>query len=432
MRIALTGDSIVTRRGLTADPGAARLYELIRGCDAAFTNIEVVPSGFRGDPSFENDGSHLAAEPGVLDDLLGAGFSLFTAANNHILDYGIAGLRLTMEEMDRRGMRHAGLGDTLETARMPAYLDLAAGGVALLACCSTFPKGKEAGAQRPDMQGRPGLNPLRFETVHEVTPAQFAALQGIAESLGLEAQRREKIQLGFGFPPNDPSIFHFQGQGYRAAETPAIRTAALGRDVEAIAKWVREARSRADLVVLSLHAHEQGATMEEPADFIPPFCRRMIDEGADIVVGHGPHLLRGMEIHRGRPIFYSLGNFVGQNELTEKLPADSYDLFRVSQEATPGAMYAQRHDHDRKGFPADRRFWESVVPICRFADGRLAAIEIHPIVLGFGLKPHQRGRPRLAEGAEARAILDRLSELSRPFGVALDVGEGVAQLRIPA
>jgi len=226
MRVALTGDSIVTRRGLTSDPAAARLYDLIRGCDAAFTNIEVVPSGFRGDPSFENDGSHLAAEPGVLDDLLGAGFSLFTAANNHILDYGIAGLRLTMEEFDRRGMCHAGLGHTLETARMPAYLDVAAGSVALLACCSTFPKGKEAGAQRPDMQGRPGLNPLRFETVHEVTPAQFAALQSIAGSLGLEAQRSEKIQLGFGFPPIDASIFHFQGQSYRAAETPAIRTAA--------------------------------------------------------------------------------------------------------------------------------------------------------------------------------------------------------------
>ncbi|WP_372621173.1 CapA family protein [Falsiroseomonas sp.] len=432
MRIALTGDSIATRRGLTADPAAAPLYDLLRGADAAFTNIEVVPCGFRGDPSFENDGSHLAAEPGVLDDLLGAGFSLFTAANNHILDYGIAGLRLTMQEMDRRGMCHAGLGDTLETARMPAYLDVPAGSVALLACCSTFPKGKEAGAQRPDMQGRPGLNPLRYDTVHEVTAAQLDALKGIADSLGLEAQRREKIQLGFGFPPADPAIFHFQGQSYRAAEAPAIRTAALQRDVEGIAKWVREARGRADLVVLSLHAHEQGATMEDPAEFIPPFCRRMIEEGADIVVGHGPHLLRGMELHRGRPIFYSLGNFVGQNELTQKLPADSYDLFRVPQESTPGAMYRQRHDDDRKGFPADRRFWEAVVPICRFDDGRLVEVEIHPIVLGHGLKPHRRGRPKLAPGADARAILDRFALLSQPFGTAMEIGEGIARLRIPA
>ena len=206
MRIALTGDSIVTRRGLAADPAAAPLYEIIRGADAAFTNIEVVPSGFRGDPSFENDGSHLAAEPAVLDDLLGAGFNLFTAANNHILDYGIAGLRITLDEMARRGMCHAGLGETLETARMPAYLDLAAGSVAVLSCCSTFPKGKEAGAQRGDMQGRPGLNPLRYDTVHEVTEAQLAALREIDAALGLEAQRQEKASASRPtIPPSSPS-----------------------------------------------------------------------------------------------------------------------------------------------------------------------------------------------------------------------------------
>lgn len=428
MRVVLTGDSIVTRRGLTADPEAAPLWSLIRGADAAFTNIEVVPNGFRGDPGFENDGSHLAADPAVLDDLVAAGFSLFTAANNHILDYGIAGLLVAMEEMDRRGMVHAGLGRNLGTARMPAYLDVPAGSIALLSCCSTFPKGKEAGAQRPDMQGRPGLNPLRFDTVHEVTPAQLDALRGIAEALGLERQRLEKIQLGFGHPPPSPDLFPFQGQLYRAAGRPAIRTTARASDVEAIATWVREARGRADLVILSLHAHEQGADREEPAEFIPAFCRRMVEEGADIVVGHGPHLLRGMEIHRGRPIFYSLGNFVAQNELTQRLPADSYDLFRVPQDRTPGAMYRQRHDDDRKGFPADRRYWESVVPVCDFAGGALRGIAFHPVVMGFGNPPHRRGRPKPATGAEARAILDRFAALSRPFGAALRTEGDVARL----
>ncbi len=428
MRIALTGDSIVTRRGLGADPAARPLFDLLRGCDAAFTNIEVVPNGFRGDPGFENDGSHLAAEPAVLDDLMRCGFNLFTAANNHILDYGIAGLRIAMAEMDRRGMVHAGLGETLELARMPAYLDTAAGSVALLACCSTFPKGKEAGAQRPEMQGRPGLAPLRFDTVHEVTAAQMAALRELDLALGLAERRRERIQLGFGFAPAEGE-FEFQGLRYREAARPAIRTAARAADVAAMARWVREARGRADLVVLSLHAHEQGATMEEPAEFLPAFCRRMIDEGADIVVGHGPHLLRGMELHRGRPIFYSLGNFVGQNELTQRLPADSYDLFRVPQDRTPGAMYAQRHDGDRKGFPADRRFWEAVVPVCRFEGARLAEVTLHPVELGFGQPPHRRGRPVPAAGDAARRILGDFARLSAPFGTEIAIGDGAARLR---
>lgn len=428
MKIALTGDSIVTRRGLGSNPAARPLFDMLRGCDAAFTNIEVVPSGFRGDPSFENDGSHLAAEPAVLDDLLACGFNLFTAANNHILDYGVAGLRISMTEMDKRGMVHAGLGETLELARMPAYLDTPHGSLALLSCCSTFPKGKEAGAQRPEMQGRPGLNPLRFDTVHEVTPTQLAALKELDDALGLAQQRSEKIQLGFGFPPAEGEL-DFQGQRYRVGERPTVRTMARAGDVEGIARWVREARDRADLVIVSLHAHEQGATMEDPAEFIPAFCRRMIEEGADVVTGHGPHLLRGMEMYRGKPIFYSLGNFVGQNELTIKLPADSYDLFRVPQDRTPGAMYRQRHDEDRKGFPADRRFWEAVVPICRFDSGQLAELTLHPVELGFGLKPHRRGRPVPATGASAHRILEAFARLSAPFGTELAIGDGVARLR---
>jgi poly-gamma-glutamate synthesis protein (capsule biosynthesis protein) len=278
------------------------------------------------------------------------------------------------------------------------------------------------------MQGRPGLNPLRYDTVHEVTHAQLATLREIDAALGLARQREEKIQLGFGFVPEDPAILPFHGANFRAAERPAIRTTPRTRDLEEIATWVREARGRADLVILSLHAHEQGASSEEPAEFIPAFCRRMIDEGADIVVGHGPHLLRGMEIHRGRPIFYSLGNFAGQNELTIRLPADSYELFRVPQDRAPGAVYRQRHEEDRKGFPADRRYWESVVPICRFEGGQLTGMEIHPIALGFGLPPHRRGRPKLAAGAEAQCILARFAALSRPFGTEIEIGEDVAHL----
>lgn len=431
MRIALTGDSIIMRPVLhTPDAATRELAALLQGADVVFTNLEVLPNDFRGDPSFENDGSHLAAPAAVLDELKARNVNLIATCNNHSLDYGISGLRIVLAELDKRGLAHAGCGSTLENARMPVYLERPQGTVSMLACCSTFPKGKEAGAQRPDMQGRPGLNPLRFDVMHEVTPAQFEALGAISEELGLGARQREKIQLGFGFAPDDPSVLAFNGANYRAAERPAIRYRARQRDLDGIAKWVREARGRSDIVIVSLHAHEQGASIEEPAEFLPVFARRMIDEGADMVVGHGPHLLRGAELYRGKPIFYSLGNFIGQNELTYKLPADSYDLFRVAQDQTPGKVYSTRADNDRKGFPADRRYWESVMPVCRYEDNRLAGITIHPLALGFGELPHKRGRPRLALGAEGRAILERFAALCRPFGTVLAIGEGQAEMRI--
>ena len=136
-------------------------------------------------------------------------------------------------------------------------------------------------------------------------------------------------------------------------------------------RWVKEARGLADLVLVSLHAHEQLGGKEIPAEFIPAFARAMIDAGADLVVGHGPHLLRGLELYKGKPIFYSLGNFIGQNELVAKIPADGYERFRAEPDLTPGQVYQKRTQGDQAGFPADRRYWELVVPTLSYDGGEL-------------------------------------------------------------
>jgi poly-gamma-glutamate capsule biosynthesis protein CapA/YwtB (metallophosphatase superfamily) len=431
LRLALTGDSIVQRPLLTTEDVTLRpLFELIRSADISFTNLEVLPNDFVGDPALESGGSHFGAPARMLDELTEAGFDLFAMATNHSLDYGISGLLRSIDAMEQRGLSYAGVGRNLEEARRPVYHTHPNGTVALLSCAATFAKGQEASTQRPDMAGRPGLNPLRHTTVYEVTSPQLASLVELAEQLGLERMRQKVIQLGFGFSPDDPAVFEFEKLRFRAAEKPAIRMRAKSDDVEGIARWVREARELSDVVLVSFHAHEYGDDEEAPAEFLPTFAYRMIDEGASLVVGHGPHLLRGMEVYKGCPIFYSLGNFVGQNELVSRLPADSYERFRVDPQLTPGMVFKTRTDDDRKSFPADRRFWETIVPICRFADGRLTGLEIHPVTLGLGEKRHLRGRPRLATGEEARRILGRFASLSKPFGTHLQIGAGTATLSI--
>jgi poly-gamma-glutamate synthesis protein (capsule biosynthesis protein) len=429
LRLALAGDSIVQRRLLTLEDATLRpLFELIRGADISFTNLEVLPNDFFGDPALESGGSHFGAPSWVLDELTEAGFDLFGMATNHSLDYGISGLLRAIEAMRDRNLSYAGVGPNLEEARRPTYHTHPNGTVALLSCAATFAAGREASAQRPDMAGRPGLNPLRYRTVYEVTPDQLATVAEMAEQLGLERMRRKIVQLGFGFPPDDPAIVVFDKLHFRAAEQPAIRRQARPDDVEDIARWVREARELSDLVLVSFHAHEWADDEESPAEFLPAFAHRMIDEGASLVVGHGPHLLRGMEVYKGCPIFYSLGNFVGQNELVPRLPADFYERFRAEPHMTPGMVFKQRSDSDRKGFPAEPRFWETVVPICSFADGKLSSLEIHPVTLGLGQARHLRGRPRLATGEEAARILDRFASLSEPFGTHLEIGGTMASL----
>jgi len=255
---------------------------------------------------------------------------------------------------------------------------------------------------------------------------QLATLQEIFRALGLEQQWREWIQLGFAFPPEDPQIFPFLDTNlrsagllnarFRAADRSAVKTTPNAQDMEEIVKWTREARARADIVLVSLHAHEQDATIEDPAEFVRDFAHRAVDAGADIVVGHGPHLLRGVEIYRGSVIFYSLGNFIAQNELVHKLPADSYEYFRVDSSKTPAELFQIRHQNDEKGFPADKRFWQTIVPVCDFENGRLRRVEVVPVTLDHGQSVHRRGRPRLAGEEEAGEILARFTRLSETFG----------------
>jgi poly-gamma-glutamate capsule biosynthesis protein CapA/YwtB (metallophosphatase superfamily) len=431
LRVALTGDSIAERRLRTRDDTTVRpLFDIIRDADIAFTNLEVLPNDFVGDAVFESGGTHFGAPAWVLDELTDAGFDLFAMANNHCLDYGISGLLRAIEAMESRGLNYAGVGRNLEEARRPVYHTHPNGTLALLSCSATFANGQEASEQRPDMAGRPGLNPLRHTTVYEVTPPQLASLVEISEQLGLERMRRKVIQLGFSFPPEDAALLEFEKMRFRAAERPAIRMNARSADVEAIARWVREARELSDVVMVSFHAHEYGEDEEHPAEFLPAFAHSMINEGASLVVGHGPHLLRGMEIYKGCPIFYSLGNFVGQNELVPRLPSDAYERFRVDPQLTPGMVFKERSDSDRKSFPADRRYWETVVPVCSFSEGRLSSVEIFPVTLGLGNKRHLRGRPRLATGEEGQRILSRFASLSEPFACQLNIGTSMATVTI--
>ena len=85
-------------------------------------------------------------------------------------------------------------------------------------------------------------------------------------------------------------------------------------------------------------------------EFLALAAHQLIDAGADLVVCHGPHLLRGLELYQGKPIFHSLGNFIGQNELVERIPADGYERFRADPSLTPGAVYQHRTNNDRGGF----------------------------------------------------------------------------------
>ncbi len=429
--VTATGDSLITRRmPAYLDAPFTAMVEMIHGCDVAFTNMEMVLSNYQGSPVVESGGGNLSADPAVAEDLMEMGFNLTAFANNHTLNYGEYGCLKTLDVLDELGFPCAGAGRNLADARKPVYLDSPAGRIGLVGCASSFATGQRAGAQAPGVPGRPGLNPQRFDTLFVVDQEHMDAIQTIANRTGAEKMRAFREWIGFQIPPKREGEFHFSDKAFIVGEEFRIRTEANKKDLEGNMAAIRQAAATSDLTLVSIHAHEQAAERWLPADFIIEFAHAAIDNGADMVIGHGPHLLRGLEIYKGKPIFYSVANFIFQFELMQRFPVDDYETVGVDPSLSVSEFFNQVFKGGEQGFPADRLYWETVLPIVEFEDRQLKSIELHPLTLGFGTALPERGIPRLAEGELAGEILEWMRDLSEPFGTTIELDGDVGRVAL--
>jgi poly-gamma-glutamate capsule biosynthesis protein CapA/YwtB (metallophosphatase superfamily) len=439
--IALAGDVLLSR-GLRVfrEPQFLRLRELLMGADACFANLEssVLRYG-EGIPALRT-GTHMVTEPELLEDLKWLGIKMVSCANSHSLNFGEEGLLLQNHYLDQAGIAHAGTGEHLRQASSPSYLETANGRLAMIAATAHLPsEANRAAHQRVDFRGKPGVNALGFRVTFSLDREAFAALRRIATSLGFDRERSRTIQRGFQsaaeLGTDDEKEFDFRGDRYRLSDGFDITSRCNPRDLEENLRQIREARRQADLVLVSLHSQDtigrswlqakRVTEIEQQPDFVTEFAHAAIDAGADLIAVHGPHMFMGVEVYRGKPIFYSLGNFVMQNETLRHVPAHHFERFGLDPYATPADFFDARTAGD-KGHPATREFWESAVAVCRFDNYALSAIEIYPVEMGFGRPRSQRGRPLLAEPPRRRAILDRITRLSSVYGTRVEQSDGKA------
>jgi poly-gamma-glutamate synthesis protein (capsule biosynthesis protein) len=163
-----------------------------------------------------------------------------------------------------------------------------------------------------------------------------------------------------------------------------------------------------------------GTSKETPADFLVEFAHRCIDMGAHAVLGHGPHLLRPLEIYKNRPIFYSLGDFMLHNESVTFAPEDMYEKYGLTSDDPLYEIYRKRSRNYTVGLLTDRRMMEAVIPYFEMEDGELTRLELLPIELGFGEPRYRLGNPRFCAD---RGILERYADMSAPYGTEIKVNE---------
>ena len=426
LTLVASGDTMITRRlSVFREDRFMALADLFRQANVGFTNLEMLMHEYEHPPGVAG-GTFTASDPRNLEELKWAGINLVSCANNHSYDYGENGVLTHLGHLRSSGIAHAGTGRNLSEARAPGYLDTPRGRIAIISAASTFPEAGRALDQRPDAKGRPGLNPLRFSTTYTVDRTAFDEVRRVSAELGLEAKKaaERRFRHQGAVPEDTDTEFHFMGNKFVLGEEFKVNTSPNPQDMEGNLRWIREARRMADWVLVSFHCHESGATRDEPPEFLTTFARACLDEGADAFIGHGPHVTRGIEVHQGRPIFYSLGNLIFQNETVRWQPSYNYDLVKLDHSATPADFYEARSDKETRGFPADPVYWESVVARCEYRGGRLYEITLHPIDLGYGRPRSQRGRPMLADAELGTKILERMQHLSKPFGTAVRIEDG--------
>lgn len=288
-----------------------------------------------------------------------AGIHAMSMAGNHISDCGPEGIADTIATLDRTGVAHAGAGADLANARAPAFLRVGERTVALLSYNCVGPDIGWAGSAR----------------------------------------------AGFAYLPIAT-----------ADDSPIRPTAPLERitpEAEAIlAKDIAAARAHADLVLVSLHK----GLVHVPAKLAPyerPVSHAAIDAGADVVFGHHAHIVKGIEMYRGKPIFHGLGNGC---VVTNALSADQDHPARAEWARRRKAMFGFEPDPAYTLAPFHPEAVNAMI-------GRLLWRPDGSIEVGL-LPVHVEapGRPVLAtaeQGADIKRYIERITAMAELPPIAL-------------
>ena len=441
--MAITGESLITQ-GLSVfrEERFLKLRDLLQSADVGFTNIEVLFNNYEDPPAYLSGGTYMRCDPRFAKDLQWLGLNLFACANNHAFDFGENGVLTNIRYLDETGLVHSGTGRHLAEASAPGYLNTPNGRVALVS--ATSPTGgvsvmARAGEQRRDFIGRPGANVIDFTTEWTVDRQAFDELRRISNELGWAEQVRRSDESGYQSPIQDTdSLVHLLTNVVGEASPARFvlgdsferHTYIDEADLERNIQWVADARRMADWVLFTIHTHEGGKTIADPADHIRVLAHAVIDAGADMFIGHGPHEDRGIEIYKGRPIFYSLGDFICQNDSVLFQPHDNYLRQGLDWEATPADFFDARSANGTRGQVVQAIRWESAVAMTRFDGRRLKEIRLHPVDLGFQRPSYQQGRPLLAEGEVAERVLERFQRRSQPFGTEIKIEGNLGLIQV--
>jgi Bacterial capsule synthesis protein PGA_cap len=291
-------------------------------------------------------------------------YSVISCASNHILDLGPEVMLETIAVLRDFGFAVIGAGENSAAARRPAFVERSGTKVGFLGYCSLLRPTYDAGPSRP------GAAPMRAHTLYRQVD-------------------------------------------YQPGTAPQILTFPLAEDLEPMLADVRAARDECDVLAVSFHWGIHLVKGVIP-DYEYEVARAVIDAGADIIIGHGPHVLKAVEFYRGRPIFHSLGNFCFD------APREYIDAARARNSEFKGLM----DSHTSFEEPTEYDEWYhpyvispdttlSMIAKVELIDGRVGRVSAVPVVI------NKRAQPEVMRAGDEGfgRVLTYLREVTEVVGI---------------
>jgi len=345
-----------------------RVAPLLSSGDIVFGQLECTISD-KGEVRSDVRNPAHRVDPHNVDALIAGGFDFVTYAGNNNLDYGRDAFLDTIERLGSHGIQVVGAGRDLDEATRPLVVERGGIRFAFVSHCSILPRGYAATASRP------GISPLEISTFYE-------PIENIYEQPG----------------------------------TPA-KTITIARqdDIARIQGVIRGAKSQADIVIACFHWGVHFTF--DLAMYQPEVAYAAIDAGADIVIGTHPHCLQAVDVYKGKPIFYSMGNFAFEQPGELALRGASSYL----------AMYGIPADETVPGHPHPSHCRPSMILDCTFSKQGLVDFQLIPSYLSDECEPEI-----LESGERYKTVVDLVRRLSTGIGTVTEVKDRTIRVDLSA
>ena len=348
MTLVGVGDVLIDRE----DPDSIFRYvaDVLRSGDITYANCEQMYSDKGARVKKLSTYSH----PRNIAALQNAGIDVISLANNHTLDHGPEALLDTMERLKTAGLPYIGVGKNLAGARQPVILESKGTTVGFLAYNSVGPEGYEAG------ENKPGYAPIRAWTFYQQWDPQ----------------------------PGTPA---------RVISVPYTS------DLLAMMDDIRKLRSQVDVLVVCPHWGQHFMP-----HVVPMYCldigHAAVEAGADIVLGTHSHMLKGIEIYKGKAIFYATGNFA-----IEMCDGTTMGVPAIEAIKAMSDFYRYVPDPDYPTYPCHPEAKPTMIVKALIEDGSIKQVRYVPCYVNTLAEPEivTRADPR------AQEVFDYVEAISR-------------------